>query len=403
MEKLIMKRLQANQFLGVKMFEKSMVGNYLLMAKSFKDYVNDRPVSKARQLKYFLINGLIISNAIKFGIIALKPEPWLLVEFGEFLHVFYHKLKIFYFLLFAGGLVIIGEQAAIYYVERQRKFVIVNIFHRMITKNRVEGMSRELAIKWTVNAYLIAKVTIEHQVRGITTLACIIAPIMMYQAYNSDIPHSPFRLAVNGLTFVIIIRQGFLMGMCTIFLFAMSMMFLRFRFMQTMQTIEKCIKDKSKFRRALLEHKQFSVLLAKFSPYINCVIGNLYNLSPMVVIISIQIFLEKDLSLWKRGFLANLFITTASGGYFINKLVTWFPLNNRKIPKMIYPVYCQTTSNQRSVRHLLKLDEFLSSLNKKFLGFYCFNMFKMTKLSFYKFILGISVTYMVIKQEIDSL
>ena len=398
---MLTRRLINNKFIGIKKFEKVATSNYVMMAQSIEDYVNGTPMTKTRRRKYTLMNGFMVLNAIKFGILVLFDEPWLLVEFGEFLHVFYHKFQIFAFLAFMCFMVVLGDQAVIYYLERRGKFVILDIFHQMITKNRVEGMSPRLANKLLINAYLMSKVILEVQVKCITALCCIIAPIMIFQAHMSDVPHSPFRLAVNGVAFVVMIRQGYLMAMSHTFLFVMSMMYLKYSFTQTLNTVEGCIKNKRMYRRALLDHKRFSLLLTKFSPFINSVIGNLYNLSPVIIIISMQISLEKDLALWKRCFIGNLFITSALGGYFVNKLATWFPLNNRKISKWIYRLNYDRSSG--SIQYLLKLDEFLSSQNEMFFGFHCYNMFEMTKLTFYKYLFGISVTYIMTVKTINDM
>ena len=398
---MLSSKLQKNKFIGLLKFETAITNNYLIMAKSFEDYVNGTPISKTRRRNYVMTNVFMIMNAIRFGIIVLYDKPWLLVELGEFLHVFYNKIRILAFLMFMCHVVVLADQAAFFYVERHRKFVIMDIFHQMITKNRVEGMSVQLANKLLVNAYLISKVIIEYQVKCITLLVCMITPIMLYQAYNSDISHSPFRLVVSGLNFILLVRQGFTMAMCTTFLFVIIMMYLKFTFMQSLDTIDKSIKQKKYYNQALIEHKQFSDLLEQFSPLINSVIGNLNNLNPIVIIISMQIMLEKDLALWKRIYIANLFIATALCGFFINKLATWIPFNNSHIPTIIYPICCDKVP--RSLRHMLRIEELLSSLNQKFLGFYSYNMFEVTKLSFYKYLFGLSITYMITMKTINNM
>ena len=395
---LNLKKLQTNQFIGISKFEKYLVNNYLLMAQSFEDYHNNTPISESRQLKYCMMQALMFINAAKFGMLILCDEPWLLVELGEFLQVFHRKLRIIAIFAFMCSLVANCCQAAIFYVERRRKFVLLDIFHQMMTKNRVEGMSKRLADKMLNNSYLMYKVFIEYQVMSVTIITLIITPLMLYQAYSSDLPHSPFRLAINGLSFIIVARQGFVIVTCIFFMFVTSIWYLKFTFMETLTTIERSIKHKSHYSNALLEHHHFSILLGHFSPYVNSVIGIMYNLSPAIMIISLQIMMESDIEIWKRCFIGNFFIIAILCGYYINKLATWFPMTNSKITNIIYPVY----RDKVSISKVLKLDNFIAILNETFLGFYCFNMFQMTKLSFYKYLFGISVTYIMIMKKVYS-
>ena len=399
---VILKKLQTNPFIGIVTFEKCMVNNCLLMAQSFGDYVNNQPIETSRAVKYILMNGFMVLNIIKYAIEVWCDEPWLLAEFGEFLNIFYPKMRVFALNIVLILIDLLGYQVTFFYAEWRRKFIILEIFHSMITKDRVwRAMDKCLAKKLMTNSYVLSKVLIEFQIKGITMVGTVVLPMMAYQAYMSDVPHSPYRLVISCFATLLFLRQCFVLSMSTPFIFVLSILYMKFTFIQILKNIDRYVKDSRHCRMALSEHQRICTLVSQFSPFINNIIGFVYNVMPFIVIITLRMIMVNELALWKRCYLFNILIVALTAGFFINKLVTWFPLNHRKIPKMIYPICSGKQS--RPIGQLLTLDEFLSSLHKKFLGFYCFNMFKMSKLSFYKYVFGLTITYMVLVKTINEM
>ena len=72
-------------------------------------------------------------------------------------------------------------------------------------------------------------------------------------------------------------------------------------------------------------------------------------------------------------------------------------LMNKVIVKLLHPIQSDKTHNTRLTRlHRYKIDSFVARLNNEFVGFHCLYAIKFTKLSFYKYILGISTTYFLL-------
>ena len=88
--------------------------------------------------------------------------------------------------------------------------------------------------------------------------------------------------------------------------------------------------------------------------------------------------------------------------YTINHFCASIPLRNRSIAKYLYPVfydknfhriqidrsilfYSYRTQTSNLLIHM-KIDSFIARLNKQFVGFYCFNLFKFTKLAMLHFL-----------------
>ena len=140
-------------------------------------------------------------------------------------------------------------------------------------------------------------------------------------------------------------------------------------------------------------YKDLSHLIERLGPFNNMVIGTFYYAGSMSLIIRFNMY-DNRLELWKRIAIA---VSTALGFlmiYLVNLLVSCIPKMNMTIPKLIYPFF-YNNKHFRNVRTLIKLDDFVSLLNERYIGFYCFNMFRFTKLAFYQFLFGLSTTYLL--------
>ena len=70
---------------------------------------------------------------------------------------------------------------------------------------------------------------------------------------------------------------------------------------------------------------------------------------------------------------------------------------NEIIVELLYPIQFDKTDNTRpKLLTRLKIDSFIDRLNNEFVGFHCLYSIEFNKLSFYNYILGISITYCLI-------
>ena len=92
-----------------------------------------------------------------------------------------------------------------------------------------------------------------------------------------------------------------------------------------------------------------------------------------------------------------LLFLTCTFNYIIYWMASSICLMNKVILKLLYPIQFDKTHNKRLTRlHRWKIDSFVARLNKEFVGFRCLYSIKFTKLSFYKYVLGISTTYILL-------
>ena len=295
------------------------------------------------------------------------------------------------------------ELALIYtyhHLETTRRLRMLGVFHQIITENRIDGMKVTLAKKYSRNFFLFNKF-VEHQIGFFTLLAVIWSVFLTYHAYYDEmIEHNLALLLLNGVNFTLFVRQLVILGILTAVMFTMTTMYLKYRFIGVLTLIRTCVRTRSNLNMVILQHKSFGDLLAETSPFVNLTLGLVYYVSPVIIVIPMQMAADQDSALWKRGVMANFFMLISLVAYLVSQLCTWIPQKNLTIPNLLYKLPFQLTP--RTFRLMFMLDEFISTLNNSFLGFSAFSFFKFTKLTFYQFLFGISVTYMMIKKRFNE-
>ena len=89
-----------------------------------------------------------------------------------------------------------------------------------------------------------------------------------------------------------------------------------------------------------------------------------------------------------------LLIVSILDAFVINHINASITVRNKSFPRYLYPVFCW--KRKTNIRMELKIDSFIDRLNSQFVGFYCFNLFKFTKLAFYQYIFTLSSSYFLI-------
>ena len=146
--------------------------------------------------------------------------------------------------------------------------------------------------------------------------------------------------------------------------------------------------------QTLLLYKKLRKLLNELGYYNKTMI--VYNVCPILIVITFHIVLDNNENLFTRLLFVLATQIPIVVSFLVNALASWFPNKNKQIAKLIYPaIICNTLGNNLKVK--FKLDDSISTVNNQYIGFYCFNLFSFTKLSFYQFIFGLSVTYIFVQ------
>ena len=150
-------------------------------------------------------------------------------------------------------------------------------------------------------------------------------------------------------------------------------------------------------RKVLNNYNELIDIIQQLSGPYNIIIGLVYCFVPYLIAVSIELVkLDSDhLLLIATEYLHWLiFIFAILTSFIINQLSASITVRNKSIPRYLYPMFF----NERNVklRTKLKIDSFIARLNKQFIGYYCFNLFKFTKLAFYQYAVTISSTYILV-------
>ena len=95
-----------------------------------------------------------------------------------------------------------------------------------------------------------------------------------------------------------------------------------------------------------------------------------------------------------------LFILTNFITFTINQLSASITVRNKSIHKFLYPMFYSNRIIR--IRTKLAIDSFIARLNTQFIGFYCFNLFKFTKLTFYQYAFSVSTCYFLITKVLKT-
>ena len=117
-------------------------------------------------------------------------------------------------------------------------------------------------------------------------------------------------------------------------------------------------------------------------PY-NMIIGLVYCLNPYIINLFFKLMrIERNNLFFKllKIVFIMLFIITNINAYIMNQLSASITVRNKSIYKYLYIIFCSKRIIR--IRTKLTIDSFIARLNTQFIGFYCFDLFKFTKMAF---------------------
>ena len=196
-----------------------------------------------------------------------------------------------------------------------------------------------------------------------------------------------FIIAVNEITFIAIIG--------TIF-FNIPITVLNYRFDELIDKLRVSLRwnNTNAIHRIIESYNELISDCQQLSGPYNLIIGLVYILGPYIIAIFFELMkIERNDWLFKCVKFACIiiFIMITINAFIINQISASITVRNKSIHKYLYIIFC----SKRIIKFRTKLtiDSFIARLNTQFIGFYCFNLFKFTKMAFYQFALSITTCY----------
>jgi len=94
-------------------------------------------------------------------------------------------------------------------------------------------------------------------------------------------------------------------------------------------------------------------------------------------------------------------IWNISGAYVVNLMAVSMTTGNKKLARLLYPMFIDEHSMDLKTK--MKINSFIARLNTEFIGFRCFNLFKMTKLAFYEYWLSLTSSYIMFTNILNKI
>lgn len=152
---------------------------------------------------------------------------------------------------------------------------------------------------------------------------------------------------------------------------------------------------------AIAAHYETTNLCRLLSHSFNLIVGVIYLTIPYMVVIGLRLMKSTENNdIILQIVTIFVFIISCLAIYIVTSLLASITVKNKNAPKFIYRVFC----NRRTMNlmHKLKVENFLSKLCSEYIGFYCLNVFKFTKLSFYEYYVTISCTYILVSNILEK-
>ena len=391
-----------NDLEGITRIEHFITDHYVIGSKSFRDYATGQSISNGRRFRMWLNILLMIFNIARYVVLSFKDDKWILILTGEFCYKLY-DMKIIAKFIVAGLALGLSFQSVTYWVEYKHRFKIIEVLYQMHQNDHYYRLTKINTRKFNIFSYVMYKLLLV-LVYGLYALCIGIALVLMYLAYmDNQIDHVPLLLILNMLNLSLLIGCIIINIYSPTALFYLAIYYARLKYIEFLALFRNNMKlflyNHHEIYSIIIMHKQLRELIIDLSGHINMVIGCVYNLYPYITVLQLHIAMESE-NTRIRIFMTLICFISLIISYVMNMVSSWFPQKNLYIPRKLYPLFCINRFNDK--RLLLKLDEFILSLNENFVGFHCFNLFAFTKMSFYQYIFGLSITYILVSENINK-
>ena len=381
---------KSNQFVGILEFEKLTCKSYVFLNPSFESYVKRERLSMARLVKYWAFTAMFIIYTLKYAVLSVYSEEWLLALLGEFIYKLY-KIKIMAYLLLTGGCVTSLNLLMHGYFEAGHKFYCLDLLYHLSRKSRAYRLEAKNEKNYSIFSYLLFQFLFRHQLKTVTIFLIGGFTSSAVMAYlDTVVEHNIICLTINLVFMTIWVRQTVIIGLSKSSLLFLSILYIKFKFKEIFERMKKSIetKDRIWMYSSIVKHSNTSDLTHNLSHYVSYIIGFVFTFGSSLMVILFTCATDQSLNPGIRAFWVLIFITLCLMCYTINVMSASISTANKSIAKHLYPIFIENRFNNFYIN--VKIEAFIARLSRVYIGFYCFNLFKFTKLAFFEFFLCVN-------------
>ena len=289
-------------------------------------------------------------------------------------------------ILFSLSIVTLSGNLVVVYYESQKNLVFFYIFFDLKARKQKYQMSQKHIKKLTLKSsflyygYIRIIGSITFYILILSTI-CVTIGVNLYYDYG-------YVIILWTWTLSMIITGNQIISVCLFgaFFFYLPITVLNYRFDELIDKLRVSIRwnNTNAIHRIIESYDQLISDCKQLSGPYNIMIGLVYCLNFYVIALYFELMKidRNDLlfKLLKIVFIIG-FILTNINAFIINQLSASITVRNKSIHKYLYIIFCSKRIIR--IRTKLTIDSFIARLNTQFIGFYCFNLFKFTKMAFY--------------------
>ena len=381
--------------------------NYFCRQKFFyhdtmESYVLKQHPSSIRKLYYHLNTLLILTLGLKYFLFIISPNINLKVQLGEIIFVLTCQYRNVYICIVTTSIIFVICKQLLYYQEsnfRLNAFMLIfNLqgdwtFYKfnkakqdkfILGANILFWFSRFVLLSFTVTFFII---------------------LVIFAGYVYFFVDFEFNIIVLifSLAHAIFFYQQILILFTGGFVFiSIMLIFLNWKLGEIMKAIRISVLWRNKLRLLdnMMTYNKFTMIVHEISSLINMIIGTNHLMTPIYTSATIMILMNEPKTY--TDMLLHLAILSWSPvmfllAYLINHFCASIPSRNQSIVKYLYPIFYDKNFHRIQMHRLIlldnyrnrlsnilihmKIDSFIARINKQYVGFHCFNMFKFTKLA----------------------
>ena len=382
-------------------FIKYIFDTNLFYYDSMDSYFSRKEPTLRRKVRFYLNFLLLVIITVKYGVLSLYPDKlqWTLMK--DFSIVFGKQSNLPHGLWLGFGFLTIAVKSVVVYLESRKNLNIFDFFLNWKERKPMYQISQRHVKKITLRAFIIyyGYIRIFMTILSLTivlmTFCTTIAAHLHYVYGNAIILWLwTFYLMIFFNEIILTLNIG-------TFIVYIPITLLNYKFDELIEKLRVSIRwnNEQRLHQLLQSYNELIDVVQQLSGLYNIIIGLAYCIVPYITAINIELIdIKRNDLLFKslKMLYLFLFIVINIGIFIINQISASITVRNKSIHKYLYPMFiCE---RKTKIRTKLSIDSFIARLNTQFIGFYCFNLFKFTKMAFYQYAFTVSTSYFLIKK-----
>ena len=376
-------------------FEKFFVNNYTLYYSSMDNYTNGVKPNQKRILIYGLLWILSVAHTFEFWLMLNYHDEVSIRIIGCTLIIATDQLDVIYSIEFLCSIVLLITKGLMLYKELSRRFYVINLIHSWMSSPYLFGLNyshtKKMIIRTQVLYWFLVLIA-SKPVIYIINILTLIYGIIGYLYYDFPI----VNLTIHSIIWGFYVNHGIKFIMFVPYAIYLPIIYLNYKFEEFLVAFRTSIwwNNKQGLLKSITSHNNITQLTDRLAEFNNIVVGVIYLIVPYIIVLGINAVFKPGFNAYLKFFSLIIFILAIIAIYQMNLIFASITLSNQNAPKFIYRVLCKF--KYIDLRTRLKIEDFLTKLNYEYIGFYCLNMFKFTKMSFYEYILTCSSAYILV-------